>query len=191
IKYRDLNGDGVIDASDKTVIGNGLPKHIGGFTNNFSYKGFDLNVLFQWSYGNDLLNANRLIFEGNITNVHHFNQYASWVDRWTPENQSNTMHRVGGGGPQVISSRVIEDGSYLRLKTVMLSYNIPQSVTKRIGINSLRLISMINPNFLCTNLLYLLRQIFCVKFCSLRHLTHSFYFSLPRSFVGNIPPDRC
>lgn len=138
IKYRDLNGDGVIDASDKTVIGNGLPKHIGGFTNNFSYKGFDLNVLFQWSYGNDLLNANRLIFEGNITNVHHFNQYASWVDRWTPENQSNTMHRVGGGGPQVISSRVIEDGSYLRLKTVMLSYNIPQSVTKKLGINSLR-----------------------------------------------------
>lgn len=139
IKYKDLNGDGVIDASDKTVIGNGLPKHMGGFTNNFRYKDFDLNVLFQWSYGNDLLNANRLIFEGNITNVHHFNQYASWTERWTPENQSNTMHRTGGGGPQVISSRVIEDGSYLRLKTVMLSYSIPQSVTRRIGINSLRL----------------------------------------------------
>ncbi|NGM62621.1 TonB-dependent receptor [Sphingobacterium sp. SGG-5] len=139
IKYKDLNGDGVVDASDKTVIGSGLPKHIGGFTNNFSYKGFDLNVLFQWSYGNDLLNANRLIFEGNITNVHHFNQYASWADRWTPENPSNTIHRAGGGGPQVISSRVIEDGSYLRLKTVMLAYNIPQSITSGIGIQSLRM----------------------------------------------------
>lgn len=138
IKYKDLNGDGVIDASDKTVIGSGLPKHLGGFTNNFRYKNFDLNVLLQWSYGNDLLNANRLIFEGNITNIHHFNQYASWADRWTPENPSNTIHRAGGGGPQVISSRVIEDGSYLRLKTVMLSYNIPQAVTKAIGINSLR-----------------------------------------------------
>ncbi len=137
IKYKDLNGDGVIDASDKTVIGNGLPKHMGGFSNNFSYKGFDLNVLFQWSYGNDLMNANRLIFEGNITNVHHFNQFASWADRWTPENPSNTIHRAGGGGPQVISSRTIEDGSYLRLKTVMLSYTIPQAVTKRVGINSL------------------------------------------------------
>jgi len=139
IKYKDLNGDGVVDASDKTVIGSGLPKHLGGFTNNFSYKNFDLNVLFQWSYGNDLLNANRLIFEGNITNVHHFNQYASWADRWTPENPSNTIHRTGGGGPQVISSRVIEDGSYLRLKTVMLGYTIPQSVTKRIGLSSLGL----------------------------------------------------
>jgi len=137
IKYKDINGDGVVDANDKTVIGNGLPIHMGGFTNNFSYKGFDLNVLFQWSYGNDLMNANRLIFEGNITNVHHFNQYASWADRWTPENPSNTIHRVGGGGPQVISSRTIEDGSYLRLKTIMLSYNIPQSFLKRAKINTL------------------------------------------------------
>lgn len=139
IKYRDINGDGVIDANDKTVIGRGLPIHVGGFTNNFKYKNFDLNVLMQWSYGNDLMNANRLIFEGNITNVNHFNQYASWADRWTPENPSNTIHRVGGGGPQVMSSRTIEDGSYLRLKTVSLSYTIPQSVLKRVKINSLSL----------------------------------------------------
>src|SRR5690606_5859346 len=104
IKYKDLNGDGVIDASDKTVIGNGLPKHMGGFSNNFSYKGFDLNVLFQWSYGNDLMNANRLIFERNITHLHHVNQYASWAVRWTPDIPVNTTHRAGGGGPLVISS---------------------------------------------------------------------------------------
>lgn len=137
IKYRDLNGDGVVDANDKTVIGRGLPVHIGGLTNNFSYKGFDLNTLFQWSYGNDLMNANRLIFEGNITNVHHFNQYASWKDRWTPDNPSNTIHRVGGGGPQVMSSRTIEDGTYLRLKTVSLSYRLPQSILNKIKVSSL------------------------------------------------------
>lgn len=137
IKYKDINGDGVVDANDKTVIGRALPIHVGGFTNNFSYKGFDLNVLLQWSYGNDLMNANRLIFEGNATNVHHFNQFANWANRWTPENQSNTLFRVGGAGPQVMSSRTIEDGSYLRLKTVSLSYNIPQSLLKRVKINAL------------------------------------------------------
>lgn len=139
IKYKDINGDGVVDANDKTVIGRGLPIHIGGFNNSFSYKGFDLNVFMQWSYGNDLMNANRLIFEGNITNVHHFNQYASWADRWTPENQSNNMFRVGGSGPQVMSSRTIEDGSYLRLKTVSLSYTFPKTILRKIKMNTLSL----------------------------------------------------
>src|SRR5690606_19706533 len=139
IKYKDLNGDGVVDANDKTIIGRGLPIHIGGFSNNFSYKGFDLNVFFQWSYGNHLMNANRLIFEGNITNIHHVNQFASWADRWTPDNPSNTIHRAGGGGPQVISSRTIEDGSYLRLKTVSLSYTRPTSLLRRMKIKGLSL----------------------------------------------------
>ncbi|RZM02489.1 MAG: hypothetical protein EOO88_57100 [Pedobacter sp.] len=64
IKYRDLNGDLKITDADRTVIGNPLPKHTGGFSNNFQYKGFDLGVFFQWSYGNDIMNANRIIFEG-------------------------------------------------------------------------------------------------------------------------------
>ncbi|HEY0669650.1 MAG TPA: TonB-dependent receptor [Sphingobacteriaceae bacterium] len=139
IKYKDINNDGVVDASDKTVIGRALPVHTGGFYNNFSFKGFDLNVLMQWSAGNQLMNANRLIFEGNATNVHHFNQYASWANRWTPENPSNTLFRSGGAGPQVMSSRTLEDGSYLRLKTVSLSYNIPKSVVSRLKMSALSL----------------------------------------------------
>ncbi|WP_407429324.1 SusC/RagA family TonB-linked outer membrane protein [Arcticibacter sp.] len=126
IKYKDLNGDLTINADDRTVIGNPMPKHTGGFTNNFRYKGIDLNVFFQWSYGNDILNANRVIFEGNALNYKNLNQYASFNDRWTPENPSNTLARVGGQGPRgVYSSRVVEDGSYLRLKTVSLGYEIP------------------------------------------------------------------
>ena len=50
-KYADLNGDGIIDDNDRTMIGNGMPKHTGGFTNNFEYKGSDLSIFFQWSYG--------------------------------------------------------------------------------------------------------------------------------------------
>lgn len=136
IKYTDINGDGKVDDNDRTVIGNPLPKHTGGFSNTFAYKGFDLGVLLQWSYGNDVLNANRIIFEGNALNYRNLNQYASYSDRWTPENQSSTLARVGGQGPKgVYSSRVIEDGSYLRLKTVSLGYAIPQQYLRRLKVN--------------------------------------------------------
>lgn len=54
-KYKDLNGDGIINGDDRTMIGRGTPIHTGGFTNNFEYKGFDLNIFFQWSYGNDVI----------------------------------------------------------------------------------------------------------------------------------------
>jgi TonB-dependent starch-binding outer membrane protein SusC len=55
IKYKDLNGDLVVDDKDRTVIGRGLPKHTGGISNNFSYKGFDLSAFLQWSYGNNIM----------------------------------------------------------------------------------------------------------------------------------------
>jgi TonB-linked SusC/RagA family outer membrane protein len=138
IKYRDLNQDNVVDAKDQTVIGRTMPLHIGGFTNNFQYKGFDLNVFFQWSYGNDVFNANRLMFEGNGTNRANLNQYASYADRWTPQNPSNTLFRVKGEGPRVYSSRVIEDASFLRLKTVSIGYNFPASMLQKVKMKSLR-----------------------------------------------------
>ena len=126
VKYSDMNGDGKVDDNDRTVIGNPLPKHIGGFSNNFSYMGFDLGVFLQWSYGNDIYNANRIIFEGNALNYANLNQYSSYSDRWSPDNQESNLARVGGQGPRgIYSSRVIEDGSYLRLKTVSFGYNVP------------------------------------------------------------------
>ena len=136
IKYKDLNGDGQVDLEDQTVIGDGNAKHIGGFTNNFSYKGFELGIFLQWSYGNDIFNVNRLVFEGT-SNYNNLNQYATYVDRWTPENQNNKYFRIGGGGPAGrYSSRVIEDGSYLRLKTVALAYNIPAKFLKGLKVRS-------------------------------------------------------
>ncbi len=126
IKYKDLNGDGIMDINDKTIIGRGQPIHTGGFSNNFAYKGLSLNVFLQWSYGNDIYNANRLTLEGNSNGWANVNQFASYVNRWSPENQTNANYRTRGQGPiGVHSSRVVEDGSYLRLKTVSLSYAIP------------------------------------------------------------------
>lgn len=138
IKYKDINGDGTINTGDMTVIGRGQPLHVGGFINDFNYKGFNLSVFLQWSYGNDIFNANRMLFEGNYINMFNVNQYASYNDRWTPENPSNTLFKVGGQGPAgYMSTRVIEDGSYLRLKTVSLSYSLPKDFIKSAYLNNL------------------------------------------------------
>lgn len=136
IKYRDLNDDGVVDDLDRTVIGRGYPLHQGGFTNNFRYKNFDLSAFLQWSYGNDIVNANRLWFEyGAKVNL---NQFASYENRWTPTNTNTDMFRVGGQGPFAYSSRIVEDGSFLRLKTVSLGYNFPAYTLGRMKIKRLR-----------------------------------------------------
>lgn len=137
IKYKDINGDGVVDANDQTAIGNPMPVHIGGFSNNFRYGNFDLNVFFQWSYGNDIMNANRIIFEGSEGRV-FLNMFKSMENRWSPENPSNLLPKAGGYGPNVYSTRTIEDGSFLRLKTVALGYTLPESLLKKIKIKSIR-----------------------------------------------------
>lgn len=141
IKYKDIAGDDlVVNADDRTTIGNPYPIHTGGFNNNFSFKNITLGVFFQWSYGNEIYNANRLMFEGNVTSKYGLNQFASYIDRWTPENPSNTLYRTGGFGPAgVYSSREIEDGSYLRLKTLSLGYDIPKSILKKISFKELKL----------------------------------------------------
>ena len=139
IKYRDLNGDGIVDTKDFTVIGRALAVHKGGFGNNFTYKGFGLNIFFQWSYGNDIFNTNRLIYEGNGRGFNSLNQYASYAKYWTPENPSNTLFRPNGQGPSFYSTRTLEDGSYLRLKTVSLEYNVPAYCLSRLKIKRLRL----------------------------------------------------
>lgn len=140
IKFKDINHDGVVNDYDLTIIGNPNPKHIGGFSNNFQYKNVDLNVFFQWSYGGDVLNANRIEFEGGDPTARtSLNMFASFANRWTPENQTNELYRVGGQGPAVYSSRTIEDGSFLRLKTISLGYRLPNAWLKKINVKSLRL----------------------------------------------------
>lgn len=139
-KYKDLNGDGIIDSNDRTIIGRGLPIHTGGFTNSFTYKGFDLSVFFQWSYGNDILNANRLFFESSNNMQRELNQYASYADRWTPENpDSDIPAATQSSSNRVFSSRVIEDGSFLRLKTVTLGYTFPKTMIAKAHLSNVRL----------------------------------------------------
>lgn len=139
-KYKDLNGDLSITTSDYTIIGKGQPIHTGGFSNNFTYKGFDLNVFLQWSYGSDILNANKLIFEGNSRNQGYLNQFASYNDRWSAENPTSDIPRTRGytGAIGGYSSAIVEDGSFLRLKTVSLGYNFESEFTKKLRLKSMR-----------------------------------------------------
>ena len=139
-KYKDLNGDGIIDSNDRTIIGRGLPIHTGGFTNNFTYRGFDLSIFFQWSYGNDILNANRLFFESSNNKSRELNQYASYADRWTPENPDSDIPVAStSSSNKVFSSRIIEDGSFLRLKTLTLGYTFPKAMIAKAGLSNVRL----------------------------------------------------
>jgi TonB-linked SusC/RagA family outer membrane protein len=136
IKYKDINGDGQVNDNDRTVIGNPNPKHYGGFGNNFSYKNLSLHMFFQWSYGSDVLNANRIYLENGRRK--YSNMFASVADRWRPESPSETMHSAEGAGLEVYSSRLIEDGSFLRLKTVSLSYNLPNELLSRVKMKAAR-----------------------------------------------------
>lgn len=145
-KFVDQNGDGTITAADNAVIGRALPLHTGGFNNTFVYKNLSLNVFFQWNYGNKVMNANRIVLEGNYQNV-AINQYASYAGRWSMENQGSNIPRAKGHGPTgYYTSRTLEDGSFLRLKTLQLAYSLPKKFVKKLGMRS------INVNFACQNL---------------------------------------
>ncbi len=138
MKFKDLNNDGIVSASDYTVIGSALPKHVGGFSNDFSYKGVDMNVFFQWSYGNSIMNANRLYLEQNTYNGLHLNLYDYAKDRWTSTNTNTSIPAVNSVVPRIYHSNIIEDGSYLRLKTVSIGYTFEPNLIKKLKLKSAR-----------------------------------------------------
>lgn len=139
IKYVDINEDGIVNDQDMTVIGRCAPIHTGGFNNTFTWKDLSLNIFLTWSYGNQIMNANRIFFEGNYSNK-NINQFASYNDHWTIDNQNSRNFRPGGQGPRgVYSDRTIEDGSFLRLSNLQLSYSLPKRVVSKMKIEGLRL----------------------------------------------------
>ncbi|MFP5039908.1 SusC/RagA family TonB-linked outer membrane protein [Parasediminibacterium sp. JCM 36343] len=143
-KYADLNGDGVVTEGDRTIIGSPLPIHTGGLSNNFKYGNFDLGIFFQWSYGNQVLNQNKMVFDYSGNFYTNSNQFADYVNRWSPTNPTNDIPRatnkIGGQDPDGItreSSRLIEDASYLRFKTISLKYSVPFKTINKYKLSSL------------------------------------------------------
>jgi TonB-linked SusC/RagA family outer membrane protein len=137
--FRDLNDDGSISAADRTIIGNGQPDFIYGITNTVSFKNFDFSLFLQGSQGNDIFNASRIDLEGMFDSK---NQSTDVLNRWTEDNPNTDMPRaVGGGNTDNVrnSTRFVEDGSYLRVKAVTLSYNFTPKILDKIRANKLSL----------------------------------------------------
>ena len=135
IKYKDVNGDGVINNDDRTVIGNPTPDFIYGGSANISYKGFDLGVDVQGVFGNEIYRA----WDQGTFAV--FNYMTRRVDRWTGPGTSNwepIMH-TGRGNNYLNSSYWIEDGSFFRIRNLQLGYTFKQSALSRVGLKSLRI----------------------------------------------------
>lgn len=144
----DENGDGVIDSGDRRTVGNAQPDFFGGFSNSFAYKGFDLNVLFQFTYGNDIFNHSRASYEnlgwsriGTGFPLPDGNNHTLADDRWMQPGDNTDIPRASltNINWREYSSRWLEDGSYLRLKTLTLGYNFSPDITQRIGMRNLRL----------------------------------------------------
>jgi TonB-linked SusC/RagA family outer membrane protein len=131
IRYIDNNNDGKINDDDRVVLGSAQPRFFGGFTNTLSYKNIGLLVFLQGSYGNQLYNSNKITLE-NLYGLQ--NQTRNVLNRWTPTNTNTDIPRASSIKPNNRSlDRYVEDGSYLRVKNVQISYNLPGKLLDHIS----------------------------------------------------------
>jgi TonB-linked SusC/RagA family outer membrane protein len=136
-KFRDVNGDGVIDNDDRTILGNYQPDYTWGITNRFNWRNIDFSFFFQGVEGRDVLNLTSRHMRNGEAN---FASYAIVNDRWiSPEQPGNGIDpkadRVSGGNNNRPSSYQVEDGSYIKLKNIMLGYNLPQDLVSKFATN--------------------------------------------------------
>lgn len=138
--YEDRNGDGIINNSDAMVIGNAQPDFIGGITNTLGYKGFDLSFFFQFSVGNDVLNLSKATFVNMGADIEN-NQSVDALRRWKEPGDITDVPRyeLSSTLNNLHSNRLLENGSYLRLKNVSIGYNLPARITNRLMLENLRL----------------------------------------------------
>jgi TonB-linked SusC/RagA family outer membrane protein len=135
--FEDLNGDGEINDKDKTIIGCTLPDLYGGVHTTLFFKGFELFGLFSYAYGNDVVDGLRTTLE-SMSN--YDNQTKRTLERWTGEGDQTSVPRAALGDPSGnsrMSTRWVEDGSYIRLKNLTLSYTLPRSIIDRIFLRKL------------------------------------------------------
>jgi hypothetical protein len=130
IMYKGADENGDVSDDDKQVIGNANPLFTAGLTNTVSYKGFDLSVLLQSVYGNDIFNATRIDTEGMYN---FYNQSTRTLKRWKVPGQKTDIPKALYGSTinSIISSRFVEDGSYLRVKSITFGYTVPQDILKK------------------------------------------------------------
>ncbi|WP_019991319.1 SusC/RagA family TonB-linked outer membrane protein [Rudanella lutea] len=140
--YDDVNKDGQITVADRQLLGSIWPKFFGGLTNNLTYKGFDVNLFFAFQYGNQIYNHNRFFGEGGGARDAARIIFASNLVRWQKPGDVTDVPRTDGinvnnyrdGG-----SRWLEDGSFLRLRSLTVGYTLPKELTTKVGLQNLRI----------------------------------------------------
>ncbi|WP_159441020.1 SusC/RagA family TonB-linked outer membrane protein [Pedobacter caeni] len=152
-KYKDQNGDGIINASDRTVISNSNPKFSGGFSSNFTFRNFSLNAFFEGAYGNQIFNEFPTRVESGSGQVSFNLTQQYWDNRWTPENPSNRYASMSSANTDAeASSYYVESGSYLRFKTLSFGYNLKnKALLKTAGISNLNLLLTLDNLYVWTN----------------------------------------
>ncbi|MNS88384.1 TonB dependent receptor [compost metagenome] len=138
--YQMADPEAGLQTSDMAIIGNATPKFSYGMTNDFSYKNFSFSFFLQGVQGNDILNATRIYTEGMWEPR---SQSAAVLNRWTVNNKNSTMPRpdlnnTDDNYNSQISSRFVEKGSYLRIKSMTLAYTLPKQVLERWKLNKVR-----------------------------------------------------
>lgn len=132
--FADVNGDGVFDPNvDRKIVGNANPDFFGGIRNSVNYKNFDFSVFFQYSYGNEQLHWNRFFQEHGGTRNTNF--LKTQLDRWQQPGDVTMVPKLTAANyaGNLRPSRFVEDGSYLRLKTLNIGYSIPQKFVDKLG----------------------------------------------------------
>lgn len=133
--FLDLDESGDITNDDRKIIGNPNPDFTWGITNSFRYKNFDANIFFQGSQGGDIFNMTEVQLNNGDANT----TYGYFNNAWTPSNTNTNEPRVGNNSFREVSSRFVEDGSYIRLKNIAIGYNFPSDAIEKLGIEGLRL----------------------------------------------------
>jgi hypothetical protein len=140
VKYLDVSEDGVINANDRTVIGNNNPDFTYGFNNTFTYKNFDLSVMVYGSQGAEILHLAKRFYENMEGNQQ---QLTTVLNRWKSEADPGNgiiprANSLTTGLNNAVSSRWVEDGSFLKISNVTLGYNLPENLAKRIKMQAAR-----------------------------------------------------
>jgi hypothetical protein len=154
--YEDINGDGVIDNNDQTFIGNPEPKFTFGFGNTFSYKGFDLSFQFSGSYGNKIMNYGKRFLNitgstsNQLTEVMDYARLAKYDENGPDDYRNYYVVNTGSIMPRLstesgvnknnrVSDAYVEDGSYIRLQNIALSYTLPRKWLSHTFLNNVKL----------------------------------------------------
>ncbi|MGF1638130.1 MAG: SusC/RagA family TonB-linked outer membrane protein [Cyclobacteriaceae bacterium] len=153
-RFRDVNNDGRITADDRTILGKPNPDFIFGFTNTFTYKNFDLNILLQGVYGNQILNLQSRLAASAAANANLRRDL--YVNSWrSPEQPGDGLtmrpNRLPSGRTTDLSSWHVEDGSFLRLRNIALGYSLPQQVLNNVKLSNVRFYVSVQNAFTWTN----------------------------------------